>query len=98
VSEAIQLDHRRRWRRWHIASRIHCLVGETVSARIRADLSIRISIVRLTLCRRTALERRRSRCPKCHVARLIERNQVEIDKAESEIAGQASDVSPKWLA
>jgi hypothetical protein len=29
---------------------------------------------------------------------FIERNQPASDKAEAELAGQAKDVSPQWLA
>ena len=69
------------------------LQDEYVSARVRADISIKIldRAGHIAPTRKDAAPRRRCRkCPETNSPAFIDRNQAEIDKIEGELAARAT--------
>jgi hypothetical protein len=75
------------------------LQDEQVNPRVRADLSIKILDRAGHVVPSDRAQAPQKSMSEMSQAELLafERNQVEIDKAEAELAGQAKDVSPQWL-
>lgn len=73
------------------------LIDESVSARVRADLSIKIldRAGHIAPTRKdSAAHKAMSEMTRDELATFIEHNQAEIDKIEDELAARATDVSP----
>jgi phage terminase small subunit len=74
------------------------LQDERVSARVRADLSIKVldRAGHITPTRKDLAPQQKSlsEMSRDELAAFIERNQAEIDKVEGELASRARDVSP----
>lgn len=75
------------------------LQNEDVSARVRADLSIKVldRAGHIVPTRKDLAPARKSlsEMSRDELATFIEQNQAEIDKVEGELASRAKDVSPK---
>jgi HPt (histidine-containing phosphotransfer) domain-containing protein len=98
ISESIQLDLTAIGAPLAYRVAKSLLQDEQVSARVRADLSIKI----LDRAGHIAPTRKESPAQKAlsemsrdELASFIDRNQAEIDKIEGELAARATDVSPK---
>jgi hypothetical protein len=77
------------------------LGDEDVSARVRADLSMKVldRAGHITPSRKeNAPQKALSEMTQSELLAFIERNQAEIDKAEGELASQAKDVSAPAIA
>lgn len=75
------------------------LKDESVSARVRADLSVKVldRAGHIAPTRRDPPSQNKalSEMSRDELAAFIDRNQAEIDKVENELASRAKDVSPK---
>lgn len=98
ISESIQLDLASIGAPMAYRVAKSLLQDESVSARVRADLSIKI----LDRAGHIAPTRKESPAEKAlsemsrdELASFIDRNQAEIDKIEGELAARATDVSPQ---
>jgi hypothetical protein len=98
ISESIQLDLAAVGAPLAYRVAKSLLQDEQVSARVRADLSIKI----LDRAGHIAPTRKEPPAQKAftemsrdELAAFIERNQTEIDRIEGELAGRAKDVSPE---
>jgi len=97
ISEAIQLDLRSVGAALAYRVAKSLLKDEKVSARVRADLSIKVldRAGHVTPSRKDLEPQRKalSEMSQEELVAFIERNQAEIDKVESELASRATDVS-----
>ena len=98
ISESIQLDLATVGAPLAYRVAKSLLSDESVSARVRADLSIKVldraGHIATTRKEPSSSQKALSEMTRDELAEFIERNEAEINKLEGELAGRAADVTP----